>query len=158
MAHSLFLNMTNSVPKMAFHIYAANHGSDICDCVASIDKKAMRNYESEASEKTDDWQGRFDEGSWRFKWRVFPLSFGGIYFSFSFSFSISLSLPHEPPKHQKKKGLIKDIRQLHCFEVNFDSKTTDPKVFIKALTQSDERWKLTTKKSRDSFFVSMDQI
>ena len=50
-AHSLFLKMTNSVPQMAFHIYAANHGSDICDCVASIDKKAIRKYSLKHEEK-----------------------------------------------------------------------------------------------------------
>ena len=35
----------NSIfPQISFHFHAAHHGSDICDCIAAIDKREIRKY------------------------------------------------------------------------------------------------------------------
>ena len=35
---------TNAPPRLAFHFHASYHGSDICDCVASLNKRAIKNF------------------------------------------------------------------------------------------------------------------
>ena len=39
-----FLHEVAQLSSYFFHFHASHHGSDICDCVASIDKKAVQRH------------------------------------------------------------------------------------------------------------------
>ena len=41
---SIMRGGSNLFPDVSFHFHASYHGSDICDCVASIDKKAIKRF------------------------------------------------------------------------------------------------------------------
>ena len=129
---------TNKFPQISFHFHASHHGSDICDCIAAIDKKAVKRYPLGNTKWVLNGQDFVDS--------VAPLS-GNFYSDW---------ITKESDASIKAKNSIKGIRSFHCFEINvfniqkdpnseefFDIKRTDGDLKITAWRRSFDRWDIS---------------
>ena len=131
---------TQSFPQISFHFHAAHHGSDICDCIAAIDKREIRKYTLKCGKyiyKGEDLVTALE-----------PL--GGNFFSDW--------IVKGPDPIIRAKNEISKIRSFHCFEFNFSKLQQEIGMNFHDLIKMDGEYTISAwAKSFDNWDISKTQ-